>query len=41
MTTEQAKGCWPGWNRKLELHLALVYRGTPENASAFIGRRTL
>ena len=35
MTTEQAK-VLAGLEQESELHLALVYRGTPENASAFI-----
>ena len=35
VTTEQAK-VLAGLEQESELHLALVYRGTPENASAFI-----
>ena len=35
MTTEQAK-VLAGLEQESELHLALVYRGTPENASAFV-----
>lgn len=35
VTTEQAK-VLAGLEQESELHLALVYRGTPENASAFM-----
>ena len=35
VTTEQAKGL-PELEQDSELHLALVYRGTPENAAKFI-----